>query len=110
MIKPRNQALDHALVFLDTLKNIPRRRYATTAHFYAQLTAAGHEFTSRTLRRYHDLLCGRFPMECDIRSRPYGYRDALMERIKVDVGTIVRAAYLSFTKALDSRVAQFTRA
>ena len=37
-------------------------------------------------------------------------RVALVEKIKDDVRTIVRAAYFSFTKALDSRVAQSTGA
>ena len=37
-------------------------------------------------------------------------RDALVEKIKDDVRTIVRAAYFSFTNALDSRVAQSTGA
>ena len=37
-------------------------------------------------------------------------RKALVEKIKDDVRTIVRAAYFSFTKALDSRVAQSTEA
>ena len=74
MTKPRNQALEHALIFLDILRIIPRRHYTTTAHLYAQLTAAGHQFTRRTLQRYLDLLCERFPIECDMRSKPYGYR------------------------------------
>ena len=74
MTNRRNQALEHALIFLDIFRNIPRRRFTTSAHLYAQLTAVGHKFTRRTLQRYLDLLCERFPIECDMRSKPYGYR------------------------------------
>lgn len=80
MLKSRNQALEHALVFLDILRNIPRRRYTTTAHLHTQLTAAGHQITRRTLQRYLDLLCERFPIECDTRNKPYGYR--WLERVQ----------------------------
>ncbi len=74
MTKPRNQALENALIFLSILRNIPRRSFTTSAHLYKQLTAAGHVLTRRTLQRYLDLLSDHFPIECDMRGKPYGYR------------------------------------
>lgn len=70
----RNPALDNALLLLDILARIPRRRFTTTSHLYEQLQAAGHEVTRRTVQRHLDALCSRFPLECDTRTKPYGYR------------------------------------
>ena len=74
MTQRRNQALENAIVFLEILRNIPRRQYTTSAHLHAQLTATGHVLARRTLQRYLDLLIEHFPIECDTRSKPYGYR------------------------------------
>lgn len=67
-------ALDNALLLLDILQQLPRRGYTSSAQVLARLTSAGHTLTLRTVQRHLDALCQRFPIECDTRSKPYGYR------------------------------------
>lgn len=74
MSGPRNPALDSAFLLLDILARIPRRRFTTTSHIFEQLQAAGYQVTRRTVQRHLDALCERFPLECDTRTKPYGYR------------------------------------
>lgn len=74
MAKKQTYALDNALLILEILRRIPRRTYTTSAHLHQQVSAAGHEVTLRTVQRHLDAVCSRFAIECDSRSKPYGYR------------------------------------
>lgn len=74
MVAPRSPGLETALQLLAILQRIPRRRFTTSAHLLEQLQAAGFELTRRSLQRHLDVLIRQFPIECDTRGRPYGYR------------------------------------
>lgn len=71
---PRYAGLDAAFLLLDLLQRIPRRRYISSSQLLQQLQSAGYTLQRRTLQRHLDLLVQRFPLECDTRSKPYGYR------------------------------------
>lgn len=68
------QAITHAYLILDILQRIPRRRFTTSTHLHEQLQAAGHPITRRTLQRQLDAIVQHFPIECDTRGKPFGYR------------------------------------
>jgi len=74
MTAPPSPALETALLLLELLRRIPRRRFTTSVHLHNQLVAAGFDLSLRTVQRHLDALCSRFPIECDTRSKPYGYR------------------------------------
>ena len=71
---PRTSALDNALLIIEILQCIPRLRLTTSTHIHEQLTSAGHLATLRTVQRHLDAITIRFPVQCDKRSKPYGYR------------------------------------
>lgn len=68
------QAVTHAYLILDILQRIPRRSFTTSTHLHEQLQAAGHTITRRTLQRQLDAIVRHFPIECDTRGKPFGYR------------------------------------
>lgn len=74
MSAPRSPGLETALLLLAILQRIPRRRFTTSAHLLEQLQAADFELTRRSLQRHLDVLVHHFPLECDTRNKPYGYR------------------------------------
>jgi predicted DNA-binding transcriptional regulator YafY len=67
-------ALDNALLILEILKRIPRRRFTTSAQLHTQIEALGLRVSMRTMQRHLDAITQRFPVECDARAKPYGYR------------------------------------
>lgn len=70
----RPSALESARLLLAILQRIPRRRYTTSTHLLEQLQAAGFALTLRSLQRHLDVLVQHYPLECDTRGKPYGYR------------------------------------
>ncbi|MDD2721870.1 MAG: WYL domain-containing protein [Gallionella sp.] len=74
MSAPHSYALDNALLMLEILRRIPRQRYTTSVHLQEQLACADFSVSLRTMQRHLDALCTRFPIECDTRGKPYGYR------------------------------------
>lgn len=74
MSTPRTPALDSALLIIEILQRIPRRRFTTSTHIQEQLANASYHVTLRTVQRHLDAIIGRFPIECDARSKPFGYR------------------------------------
>ncbi|MBU2805636.1 WYL domain-containing protein [Acidithiobacillus ferridurans] len=70
----RGGALDGALILLDVLRAIPRKRFVSARQIHATLREEGIDRDLRTIQRYLDLLTQHFPVERDERSRPYGYR------------------------------------
>lgn len=68
------QALAHSFLILDILKRIPRRSYTSSTHLAEQLESAGYVLTRRTLQRWLDAIVQQYPIECDTRSKPFGYR------------------------------------
>lgn len=71
---PLNPALDTAMMIIDTLRVIPRKRFTTAVQVWRSLESAGHSRSLRSVQRLLDQLEGYFPIECDRRSKPYGYR------------------------------------
>ena len=59
---------------LALLKNIPLRHQITSVQLRERLMQAGIERDLRSVQRQLDVLCQNFDIECDSRSKPYGYR------------------------------------
>lgn len=74
MAASRPQALDSALLIIELLRIIPRRRFITAQQAHQSLEAAGFARDLRSVQRLLDLISLNFPIERDTRSRPYGYR------------------------------------
>lgn len=68
------QVIEHVLRLIEILQQIPRRRYTSTSALKAQLETAGFAVSMRTLQRDLELLSRYFPIVCDTRSKPFGYR------------------------------------
>lgn len=74
MRNPDIQGLNQALLMIEILRRIPRRRFTTSVQIHQQISALGHEISLRTTQRYLQALANHFPIECDTRGKPYGYR------------------------------------
>lgn len=59
---------------LDTLRLVPRTRHASTEDIHRHLQALGHDISRRTVERDLLALAATYDIECDDRSRPYGWR------------------------------------
>lgn len=70
--RPNN--LDTVKLTLEILKRIPRNRTISAPELHEQLLAAGIDRSRRTIERQLESLIGEFDIECDSRSKPYGYR------------------------------------
>lgn len=66
--------IEHVLRLIEILQQIPRRRYTSTSALKEQLEEAGFGVSMRTLQRDLELLTAHFPIVCDTRSKPFGYR------------------------------------
>lgn len=80
----RGASLETALVILEILQLLPRKRFTTATHLWNALKAAGYERDLRSVQRLLDQLTVHFPIERDTRGKPYGYRwaeDALGFRL-----------------------------
>lgn len=92
-------ALDNAFLILEILRRIPRQRYTTSVHLREQVAAAGYAVTLRTVQRHLDVIGSRFAVECDTRSKPYGYRwMAGAEGLKLPLLTASEALLLQLAK------------
>lgn len=100
MSKSHSYALDNALLILEILRRIPRRHYTTSTHLHEQVAAAGYEVTLRTVQRHLDAICSRFPIECDTRGKPFGYRWVEgAEGLKLPLLTASEALLLQLAKS-----------
>lgn len=70
----RGTSLETALIILEILRLLPRRRFTTATHVWNALTATGYERDMRSVQRLLEQLCDHFPIERDTRGKPYGYR------------------------------------
>ncbi|MGF6730825.1 putative DNA-binding transcriptional regulator YafY [Paraburkholderia youngii] len=61
------------ILAIELLRRIPRNRKVTAAELHEQLQHAGHGRDLRTIQRQLETLCEHFDIECDDRSKPYGY-------------------------------------
>ncbi|MGD9889067.1 MAG: helix-turn-helix transcriptional regulator [Halothiobacillaceae bacterium] len=69
-----SSALESAFLILAILRRIPRRRFTTCADIQSALESEGYARDIRSIQRYLDAICTHFPVECDTRGKPYGYR------------------------------------
>lgn len=98
--KSHSYALDNALLILEILRRIPRRHYTTSTHLHEQVTAAGYQVTLRTVQRHLEAICSRFPIECDTRGKPFGYRWVEgAEGLKLPLLTTSEALLLQLAKS-----------
>ena len=65
-----------ALLIIEILKLIPRNRLITASEIRNSLFSAGYDIPIRTLQRYLKSISETesLHVECDSRSKPYGYR------------------------------------
>jgi len=70
----RPETIETTVLALELLRRIPRGRKITARELHEQLLHAGIERDLRTIQRNLEMLCDHFDIECDDRSRPYGYR------------------------------------
>ena len=70
----RSNNLDTVNLTLEILKRISRNRAISAAELHAQLLAVGINRSRRTIERQLGGLVEQFDIECDDRSKPYGYR------------------------------------
>jgi len=68
------QAIAHSFLVLNILQRIPRQRFTTSKQLHEQLEVAGHHLSRRSMQRWLDTIVQHYPIECDTRSKPYGYR------------------------------------
>lgn len=71
---PARDALDTSLVLIELLRAIPRKRFVTAVQLAQTLANSGYERSLRSVQRLLEQLADHFPIECDTRSKPYGYR------------------------------------
>ena len=69
----RGASVETALIILEILRLLPRRRFTTATHVWNALTATGYERDMRSVQRLLEQLCDHFPIERDTRGKPYGY-------------------------------------
>lgn len=72
-------AMREAFVVIAILKRIPRNRWISTPELAASLEEAGIEISTRRLQRLLKNICewDELCVECDMRSKPYGYKQRL---------------------------------
>ena len=58
---------------LEILRRIPRTHKITASELHVQLLAQGFTRDIRTIQRQLEMLTSHFDIECDARSKPYGY-------------------------------------
>ena len=63
-----------ALLLLQILKKIPKNRKISAQEITRYLEETGQKRDERSVQRYLAVLCEHFDIECDMSSRPYGYR------------------------------------
>jgi predicted DNA-binding transcriptional regulator YafY len=70
---PRSDTLNTTILAIELLRRIPRNRKVTAAELHEQLQHAGLGRDLRTIQRQLEMLCENFDVQCDDRSKPYGY-------------------------------------
>lgn len=70
----RTDNLETVMLVIELLKRIPRDTYVGAPDLCQQLCAIGMDRDIRTIQRQLKTLTEHFDIECDERSRPYGYR------------------------------------
>ena len=92
--------LDEAVMLIQILTRIPRGRLITAQELQQELEAAGMPMHIRTLQRYLKTIVENdvFGIDCDMRSRPYGYKQStsggklFSQQMSVHEGLLLRLA------------------
>ncbi len=66
--------LNTSLILIEILRKIPKTAYTSAEAIQQHLHNLGHPLTIRSVQRHLQTLCQHFDIECDDRSKPYGYR------------------------------------
>lgn len=96
----KTTCLDEAVTILRILQRIPKNRKITANEILDGLVAAGIPIHIRTLQRYLKAIADTpaLGIECDTRTRPYGYKQSLTggklleQQISVHEGLLLRLA------------------
>tara|TARA_R110002072_G_scaffold301164_3_gene480300 strand:+ start:80034 stop:80990 length:957 start_codon:yes stop_codon:yes gene_type:complete len=70
----RPDGMETVHLTIELLQRIPRQRKITANELQAQLADAGYERTLRSIQRQLQQITEHFDVECDDRSKPFGYR------------------------------------
>ena len=70
----RPDTFETVMLALELLRRIPRNYKISASELHKQLTQAGITRELRTVQRQLEMLVEHFDIECDDRSKPYGYR------------------------------------
>jgi len=70
----RPDTFETVMLALELLRRIPRNHKISASELHKQLTQAGITRELRTVQRQLEMLVEHFDIECDDRSKPYGYR------------------------------------
>ena len=70
----RPNTLETTVFAIELLRRIPRNHRVTAEELHQQLQHAGIARDLRSVQRQLGQLCEHFGIECDTRSKPYGYR------------------------------------
>lgn len=70
----RSDTYETVMLALELLGRIPRGRKVTASELHRQLTDAGIVRELRTVQRQLEMFVERLDIECDNRSKPYGYK------------------------------------
>ncbi len=68
------EAQKTALLLLEIVHHIPKRRQITAKEIHQRLLSAGHNLTLRTVQRHLKDISQQFDIECNDANKPYGYR------------------------------------
>lgn len=70
----RSSTLETVGICLDILHLIPRHYYITVTELHERLTQAGYTRDRRSIERHLKELCEKYGIECNDRTKPYGYK------------------------------------
>jgi len=70
----RPDSLETIALTLELMRRIPRGRKVSAAELHKQITSTGIKRDLRTIQRQLEMLSTHFDIECDNRSKPYGYK------------------------------------
>ncbi|UOO88298.1 WYL domain-containing protein [Vitreoscilla massiliensis] len=73
-MRQRTDTLDTTIAYIEILRIIPKTRYISAQDIAEHLKHLGFERDIRSIQRIMNKLCEHFEIECNMQSKPYGYR------------------------------------
>ena len=71
---PSSDSHNTALIYLEILRSLPKRQKITVQDICKRLESLGIVRSERTIQRILEKLCEHYDIDCDMSSKPYGYR------------------------------------